>query len=290
MQAWMEQKLAAIGDDSTIKSVDSVSGGDINQAYLVQTAKQSYFVKTNQNVLSHFFKAEAEGLNRIQQTNTIDVPKVYHYDTDANNATVCLIMEWVEGRANANTGTLLGERLAELHLKDVGSKFGLDMPTFVGTLPQENQFYENWVSYYREKRLQQQLEIGIAKGRMPKHRRNRLEALMEKLDVHIPAHPKSSLLHGDLWGGNWLTGPNGNPYLIDPSIVYGDHAFEIAFTELFGGFPHDFYEAYQAHNPLPDYYQDAKPLYQLFYLLVHLNMFGEGYGGSVDRILKHYAG
>ena len=128
--------------------------------------------------------------------------------------------------------------------------------------------------------------IGTIKG----NRYHLLTKLLERLEEWIPHHPSASLLHGDLWGGNWMNGADGKPYLIDPSILYGDHAFELAFTELFGGFSPSFYRAYEDVFPLPAEYENQKPLYQLFYLLVHLNMFGESYGGSVDRILKRYVG
>ncbi|MGP4039508.1 fructosamine kinase family protein [Gracilibacillus sp. D59] len=284
----MHTKLRLIGDDSPIQLVEPIAGGDINQAYYVQTAKKNYFIKTNQSVPSEFFKIEADGLERIRATNTIAVPQVYHYDIANGNEEIALIMEWVDGSKKASTGRILGENLAALHLADAGSSYGLDQTTFVGELTQENVWYDNWVDYYREKRLRPQMELAIKKGRMNGKRRERTESLLAHLDQYIPKVPRVSLLHGDLWGGNWLAGENGEPYLIDPSVVYGDHLFEIAFTELFGGFPADFYQSYQAAYPLEDYYQDVKPIYQLFYLLVHLNIFGEGYGGSVDRIITRY--
>lgn len=117
-----------------------------------------------------------------------------------------------------------------------------------------------------------------------------MEKLLENLDKWVPDKVEPSYLHGDLWGGNWLSGPGGEPYVIDPSFLYGDRHFELAFTEVFGGYSSEFYQAYQDRFPLSPYYEDVKPLYQLYYLLVHLNMFGEAYGRSVDTILKRYTG
>ncbi|SFM17822.1 Fructosamine-3-kinase [Gracilibacillus orientalis] len=284
----MYKKLQLMGDYSPVQLVQPVAGGDINQAYYVQTAEKHYFIKTNQRVPADFFKIEADGLEQIRATNTIAVPEVYHYDIANGDEEIVLIMEWVEGNKNATTARVLGENVAALHLAEAGSSFGLDQTTFVGELTQDNVWYDNWVDYYREKRLRPQMELAIEKGRMNGKRRERMESLLANLDQYIPKTPRVSLLHGDLWGGNWLVGKDGEPYLIDPSIVYGDHLFELAFTELFGGFPADFYQSYQIAFPIEAYYEDVKPIYQLFYLMVHLNLFGEGYGGSVDRILAHY--
>src|SRR5699024_8328493 len=236
----------------------------------------------------HFFQVEANGLERIRATETIAVPKVYHFDLAKQDEEITLMMEWVEGSKNNNTGRLLGENLAHLHLAETNGLYGLNETTFVGEIAQHNDWYEDWVYYYSEKRLQPQLELGIQKGRIHGVRRAQMESLLAHLDQYIPRKPRVSLLHGDLWGGNWLVGDGGTPYLIDPSVLYGDHLFELAFTEVFGGFPPAFKDSYQSIYPLADYYEDVKPLYQLFYLLVHLNIFGEGYGGSVDRILARY--
>ncbi|SER89006.1 Fructosamine-3-kinase [Gracilibacillus ureilyticus] len=284
----MQDKLKQIGDTSNIIKIQSISGGDINNAYYVRTEAREYFIKTNKQVPATFFQAEAEGLEQIRKTKTIRVPDVYHYEIASSNEEICLMMEWIEPGKSKTSGQLLGEQLARLHLAEAGSQYGMHGTTFVGEITQENALYDNWLIYYREKRLRAQLEIGINRGTIPINRRKLLEQLLDKLDRFIPEHPGVSLLHGDLWGGNWLTGPQGKPYLIDPSVVYGDNAFEIAFTEVFGGFPDTFYESYQYYYPLPDYYEEIKPLYQLFYLLVHLNLFGEGYGPSVDRILSRY--
>ena len=283
----MQNRLKKIKDHSQIVEQRRVSGGDINDAYYVRTEENEYFVKANINVEPSFFEVEAYGLHTIRQTNTIHVPEVYYYDT-VPSQTLYLIMEWIDGEKSANTDEQLGMDLAAMHLTEAPSYYGLDRLSFVGTLPQENRWYPSWTEYYREKRLLPQLKIGLERGSMPANRRKNVEKLLDRIEDYIPEKPPVSLLHGDLWAGNWMVGPQGIPYLIDPSIVYGDPIFELAMTELFGGFSPVFYRAYQELLPLPDDYEDRKPLYQLFYLLVHLNLFGETYGPSVDRILKRY--
>ncbi|UOR11161.1 fructosamine kinase family protein [Halobacillus amylolyticus] len=289
MKPVIQRALEQLNDPGPIKVMQSVSGGDINEAFYVRTSHHEYFIKANTNVPSHFFTVEALGLERIDQTNTINVPKVYHYNEPDEGETGVLIMEWIEEDRQAHSAEKFGQNLAKMHLHPA-EQFGLDQPTFIGRLTQDNSWSESWLDYYRENRLQPQLQLAIESSTLPHKRRDKLERLISRLDRWIPHHPSPSLLHGDLWAGNYMIGQKGIPYLIDPSIVYGDHAFELAFTELFGGFPSTFYAAYQEMMPLPFEYEDMKPLYQLYYLLVHLNMFGESYGPPVDRILTRYTG
>lgn len=284
----MEEKLKQIGDHTNIQTMTSVSGGDINQAYYIETEKQTYFVKANQNADNNFFQVEANGLEKIRSTQTIAVPEVYYYDQTSNGQEMVLIMEWVQGEKTQLTDSQLGKNLAAMHLSAGPSEYGFEQSTYVGTLQQTNAWYSNWVDYFREHRLRLQLDLAIQLNRMNPKRQTQLEALITHLDKYLPSKPRISLLHGDLWGGNWVIGKAGTPYLIDPSVLYGDSLFDLALTELFGGFSDTFYSQYQDVFPLEDYYQEVKPIYQLFYLLVHLNMFGEVYGNHVDNILKRY--
>ncbi|MFD1413919.1 fructosamine kinase family protein [Oceanobacillus jeddahense] len=284
----IEEKLKQIGDNSSIQIMTPVSGGDINRAYYIKTEKQAYFMKANQNADSDFFQVEVNGLERIRSTQTIGVPEVFYFDQSSGNQEMVLLMEWIKGEKTAATEQQLGEQLAALHLADGSSQYGLDQTTYVGKLTQTNDWYNNWVDYFRKHRLQPQFDLVIQYNRMNQKRHLKLEKLIRDLDNYLPNQPRVSLLHGDLWGGNWITGQTGKPYLIDPSVLYGDHLFELAFTELFGGFSELFYSSYREVLPLANYYKEVKPIYQLFYLLVHLNMFGEAYGGSVDNILNRY--
>ncbi|SDK16703.1 fructosamine kinase family protein [Sediminibacillus albus] len=288
MEQVIKDRLEAIGDTSAIDRLRQTAGGDINQAFYVESKNRQYFIKGNQDIPSHFFKAEARGLDIIRDTQAIAVPEVLYYDEPSGAEKGLIIMEWINGKVTETTIERLGRNLAFMH-SNHNNRHGFEEDTFIGTLPQPNGFFDNWITYYRDQRLLPQFETAAAKGRMPVIRRKQMESLLNSIDSWFNGEVPASLLHGDLWGGNWLAGPDGEPYLIDPSVFYGDRAFELAFTELFGGFPNDFYHAYQEISPLPYYYQDIKPLYQLYYLLVHLNIFGEAYGSSVDRILNRYA-
>ncbi|MBU8906153.1 fructosamine kinase family protein [Desertibacillus haloalkaliphilus] len=281
--------LLRLEPNGKLQKLRPVAGGDINEAYYVRSKENEYFVKLNRDVDASFFDFEAEGLERIAKTNTISVPNVLMNTVDDQSRIHMLWLEWVDGTKRSSTEALLGEQLAAMHLCKVPG-YGYTRDGYIGKLRQDNQLVDNWLTYYRDFRLRGQLEIGRARQTITGRRETLLLLLLEQLEKWVPDHPQPSLLHGDLWGGNWLIGEEGRPYLIDPSVLFGDHEFEIAFTELFGGFSTTFYEAYTSVYPLADEYETRKPLYQLYYLLVHVNMFGESYGHSVDHILNRYVG
>lgn len=197
------------------------------------------------------------------------------------------MLEWIDGEESFRTEEELGRGVAGLH-RHRGTHFGLEMDNYLGMLPQKNGWSDDWPAFYRDRRLGVQLKLGQKKGAISPLRSQKLERLMARLDSFLPADVTPSLIHGDLWSGNWMAGPGGRPYLIDPAVQYAHSEMELAFTELFGGFSQRFYRAYTEMNPLDPGYEERKPLYQLYYLLVHLNIFGETYGPAVDRILDYY--
>lgn len=286
------QRLAKVAlengrDYSGIETIKKIQGGSINEAFYIRTVDAEFFMKFHANSPKGFFKSEAIGLRLIKETETISVPNYLSYSDQPGNA--FLLLEWIEGKKNERTEKILGYKLAELH-KCYGRMHGFETDTYIGFLPQPNDLNPNWLEYYRDKRLGSQLQIGIENGHITDKRRIQMEKLLERLDKWIPSFVEPSHLHGDFYSGNWIVGPGGEPFIVDPSFLYGDRHFEIAFTELFGGFPDRFYEAYKESYPLRKDYEDVKPIYQLYYLLAHLNMFGEAYGESVDKILNRYVG
>lgn len=287
MKTFISKILMSVGDNYPILQMKRVYGGSINESYYIKTKQDEYFLKFHQQAPKQFFALEKLGLALIGETKTISVPKVLSFSDQVGSS--YLLLEWVDGEKRVDTEKELGQQMARLH-QHTGKKHGFDRDTYIGLLPQPNQLYDHWLDYYREKRLLSQLNEGIKRNRMPRKRRTQLEKLILQLDRWIPQQVMPSYLHGDLWGGNWLVGPGGTPYVIDPSFLYGDRHFELAFTELFGGFSSVFYDAYQQILPIEDYYEEVKPLYQLYYLLVHLNIFGETYGLRVDHILDRYVG
>ncbi len=269
-------------------TIEPVSGGDINRAFHVTSGDGPYFMKVNDGKGREFFEKESLGLSLIRKANAISVPETVGFGT-TENGTGYLLMEWVHGDASTSTESRLGHRLAALHGTAM-PWYGLDADNYIGLLHQPNGIWKDWCDYYREQRIGHQVRLAEEMGRMPLKRKKKMERLLERLPEWIPRHPEGSLLHGDLWGGNWIPGPGGEPYLIDPAVLYGHREMDIAFSELFGGFGESFYRAYKESYPLDYGYSERKPLYQLFYLLVHLNLFGETYGSAVDRILNRYAG
>ncbi|QPA32313.1 fructosamine kinase family protein [Thermaerobacillus caldiproteolyticus] len=285
----LREALDEIGDRTAIIQCKSISGGDINSAYYVRSERHSYFAKINNHIPPRFFQSEAAGLELLRKTNVVQVPNVYYVMEAGDGTYGLLLLEWIEGEKTEQTAVLLGQAVAHLH-QCYSQHFGLEKDNYIGLLSQKNRLYEDWIDYFVDCRLLPQIQLAEQKGRMPTYRRDKIEKLLVLLEQWLPRTCRPSLLHGDLWGGNWIVGTNGIPYLIDPSVFYGHYEFEIAFTELFGGFPESFYRAYNEIQPLSPEYKERKELYQLFYLLVHLNLFGETYGYSVDRILERYVG
>ena len=188
----------------------------------------------------------------------------------------------------------LGRQLAKLH-SFRGEKFGFVEDNYLGDSPQSNLTStagkDNWAIFFAGNRLHFQAELAEKKGYATPEIRGLLEVLIEKIpDLLSGTEEKPSLLHGDLWCGNYLIDVDGRPWLIDPAVYYGHREADLAMTSLFGGFTKTFYSAYESAFPLVPGYPEREPLYQLYHLLNHLNLFGTGYYGQVLSILKRYAG
>lgn len=270
-----------------LRSTMPVHGGDINAAARVDTSQGRYFVKWNLRPRPGMFAAEARGLELLTRAQALRVPRVIALIEQP----AALVLEWIEpGAARSAAAEALGRGLAQQH-HSTGAAFGLDHDNYIGDNPQLNTPCETWLEFYRDRRLGAQRDLAQARGHLTPDRARRLDRIMDNLDRWIDrSGVVPSLLHGDLWGGNYLIDDHGQPVLIDPAVYYGDREAELAFTELFGGFDARFYAAYREAWPLDRGYADRRELYNLYHLLNHLNLFGESYGGSVDSILRRYAG
>lgn len=272
--------------ESKVESFQSVSGGDISSAYLIKTETEKYFLKVNSNPTAlDMFLSEEKALKTIANTNTIAAPKVIACSSFNNNS--FLIMEYIETKSpNSKDLELFGRQLAELH-KVTSEEFGFNSNNFIGSLRQSNKNHSNWNDFYAEERLIPQLELAKSKGLLNSNEVPNKELLKEKCHPFFK-NVTPSLLHGDLWSGNYLISTTGLPYLIDPALYYGHNEVDIAMSKLFGGFGQSFYDSYHNVISKDEFTEDRIQLYQLYYLLVHLNLFGSSYYSSVKQIISKY--
>ncbi len=289
----LNSALKEIYDENTeILRRIPVSGGDINRAYRLELSNgEALFMKENYAENLSFFTRECEGLEAIRKTAVISVPEVFAYGLDEKSA--FLLMECVEqGKGITDFYEDFGRRLYGMHRADcasfvIGGNYGFLNDNYIGAGHQENTPEDSWKEFFRNRRLLPQ--IRRAEAFFDAADRKKLDRLLEKLDDILEEPDKPALLHGDLWSGNYMCGPDGRAWLIDPAVYVGHPEADIAMTELFGGFPAAFYEGYFSGNRKPEAYEDRRDIYNLYHLLNHLNLFGGSYYGSVMRIVYHYA-
>ena len=263
----------------------AISGGDIFQAYRIETKSDVFFCKVQmKHVAFDMFKAESKGLDAIRRSGAILAPQVYSCEKWGEGAV--MIMEYLESkRPSESELAKFGEQLAHLH-QQTNSQFGWESDNFIGSLPQSNAKDANWTSFYVHERLRPQMQMAV-EGALLSHKEIPSVEKMKEVLSDLFSGLKPSLLHGDLWGGNYLISPEGIPYLIDPAVYYGHNEVDIAMSRLFGGFGSAFYRSYESNIPLDQLSDDRIRIYQLYYLLVHLNLFGRSYYTGVVSILKH---
>lgn len=285
-QALADAVAAACGIRIDAASLRPVGGGSINAAARVDSDAGPLFLKTNRADGYEMFAAEAEGLAELDAAGAVRVPRVRGLGVDGGRA--WLLLEYLElGPADAGCRRRLGAALAALH-RHTAERHGWHRDNTIGSTPQPNGRDDDWVRFLAEKRIG--LQLGLAE-------RNGYggdlgadgEALLARLaDFFTDYTPVPSLLHGDLWGGNFAAA-DGEPVIYDPAVYYGDRETDIAMTELFGGFGAEFHAAYDEAWALDAGYAVRRDLYQLYHVLNHLNLFGGGYlsraRGLLSRLL-----
>jgi len=261
---------------ASIRSVRALSGGDINEAYAVTLDdERACFVKTNRRAPPGMFAAEARGLAWLAEARALRIPSVIAVDDR------WLILELVRpGTPTPSFDEDLGRGLAAIHR--VGAPgFGLDHDNFIGRLPQSNRPAASWSDFYRDERLEPQVRLAADAGLMPPSLRRAFTRLFAVLPERVgPAEPPARL-HGDLWGGNVMCDDRGGPCLIDPAAYAGHREVDLAMMRLFGGFRDRTFAAYTESYPLAEGHAERVPLYQIYPLLVHVNLFGGSYVESV---------
>jgi protein-ribulosamine 3-kinase len=273
------------GKQGAADPLGAVGGGCINQAMRLRYDGETYFVKLNSAAHAHMFAAEARGLRELRDSHSLRVPEPLCWGADEQSAWLVL-----EDLALGGSGdpAVLGRGLARLH-RVTQTRFGWVQDNTIGSTPQINTPEPDWVVFWREHRLRYQLELAARHGHD-----GRLRARGERLLDEFPRlfadyRPNASLLHGDLWSGNYAYTCTGEPVIFDPAVYYGDREADLAMTELFGGFGREFYAAYREAYPLDEGYAVRKTLYNLYHVLNHLNLFGGGYlsqaQGMIDRLL-----
>lgn len=265
-----------------VRDVAPVSGGSINEAFRLQGADDSqYFLKLNTAPHFPMFVAEAAGLDALAATGTLRLPRPIALGTTDEQSFLVLEHLRLNPRGDARQ---LGERLTALH-RCSNERFGFAQDNFIGTTPQPNGWKEDWIDFWRERRLGFQLRLAAENGHGARLQRPGEELLNALPSFFTDYIPRPSLLHGDLWGGNHAYLADGTPAIFDPAVYFGDRECDIAMTELFGGFPADFYAAYRAAWPLDAGYAKRRDLYNLYHILNHANLFGGGYAKQAEQMM-----
>lgn len=286
MDAWDQigtQISTTNGHPFKIKDTRPISGGCINQTYCIGDGAQRYFVKLNSPGNLAMFEAEAAGLMEIHQSRTILVPLPVCFGH--NDHAAWLVLEYLDLNAgNRSKASDLGMQLAAMH-RTVSKQFGWIRDNTIGQTPQINTASSDWISFWKIHRLGYQLDLAKTNGFNGKLQKLGEQLLIDLDEFFSGVTPSPSLLHGDLWSGNYAYDGSGNPVLFDPAVYYGDREADIAMTELFGGFPADFYSAYRYDYPLDSGYNVRKVVYNLYHILNHLNLFGSNYCHQAEQMM-----
>lgn len=284
MWALINESISTVlGEEFQSRACRALSGGCINSAYLLEDGSRRFFVKTNRADALKMFEAETEGLREIYATQTIRVPRPICSGLAGNSA--FLVLEFIGFKAKEKrAASELGRSLAAMH-RVTQAHFGWHRNNTIGATPQINARGDRWPDFWRERRIGFQLGLAARNG-YHGALQSQGELLLTRLDDFFTGYePSPSLLHGDLWGGNFEVAITGEPVIFDPAVYVGDREADLAMTELFGGFPEAFYSAYREAFPLDPGYGVRKTLYNLYHVLNHLNLFGEGYLGQAERMI-----
>lgn len=271
-----------------IVSLRSVSGGSINQAARLEVSDTgSCFLKWNQTADPEMFRKEVHGLKLLAEAKSgLRIPEVILQGTTKEKTGFLLLEHIAEGSSHANSAKDFGERLAKLHGVH-NERFGLDEDNFIGRLPQSNSWHDSWAEFFIQERISPQLQMALDSGELGQNTAKAFDRLFKNLPDIFPRE-KPSLLHGDLWGGNYFYDQKGDAVIYDPAVYYGHREIELAFTHLFGGFSSAFYAAYENKHALEPGFEKRKDIYNLYPLLVHTNLFGGSYARQVEGIVRRF--
>jgi fructosamine-3-kinase len=269
-----------------ITETSELFGGSINKAFALTTGNGRYFIKYNSaSAFPGMFSTEISDLNLLAGTKTIDTPKVI--GTGETGEYAFLLLKYIEsGAPESNFWHEFGIRLSDLH-RNTAVHFGLGYDNYIGSLPQHNTPDPDFFSFFISQRIEPQVKDARNKGALSQSDMRYFDSFFKTLHNIIPVE-KPALIHGDLWSGNYMVSSEGLPYLIDPAAYYGHRESDIAMTQLFGGFQPEFYHAYNQAWPMEKDWQKRTDIFNLYPLLVHVNLFGGSYVAQVLRIIRQF--
>ena len=267
-------------------SAKTLGGGSINETCSITTNAGDFFLKYNfADRFPHMFASEARGLEILRKSGALAIPEVIGHAEAGKFAFLLLELIIPETKIPLFWDDFAAG-LAALH-RTTNTKFGLDHDNYMGSLTQSNNFHDDWPGFFTQERIEKQVKLGRDSGAIPPQTAYLFERLYKLLPGIVPAEPPA-LIHGDLWSGNFITGHAGKACLIDPAVHYGHRESDIAMSKLFGGFPAEFYAAYERAFPLEKGWEERVDVLNLYPLLIHVNLFGGGYLGQVNRIVQRF--
>lgn len=272
------------GSGSGVRSRRGVAGGCIaNGSRFELTDGSSWFVKRSSSLPAGMFRAEADGLAALGAGPGPRVPRV------AAVGDGFIVMEWIEsGRKQAGFHEAFGRELAQLHRRTDCDRYGFHADNYIGSTPQPNSWTDSWFEFFRVHRLGYQSRLAYDRGLIDDALLREIESVGARLESLLPRPEHPALLHGDLWGGNYMADSAGEPVLIDPASYYGHREADLAMTRLFGGFGEGFYRGYESAWPTEPGFDERVPLYNLYHVLNHANIFGGSYVSSARSIVRRY--
>jgi len=269
-----------------VTSAKPLSGGSINQACKISSETSDYFLKWNNSAPADFFEKEAAGLKHLKSAgSSLRIPDVISAASPVGETPGYLLMEFIN-ECGSGDSFRFGEELAKLH-RTKNDQFGLHHDNYIGRLPQSNRQHSEWAEFFSEERIRPQLKLATDSGEIALGVAHKWDIIASRLDELLPS-AQPSLIHGDLWGGNYLFDESGKAVLIDPAVYYGHPEMDLAFSKMFGGFSGEFYRGYESVTPLEPGFQKRIPIYNLYPLLVHVNLFGGHYSSQAVSFLKSY--
>lgn len=271
-------------------ALEPVGGGCIHRAFKLEGeatgGRRAFFAKVNEAGSAALFRAEAEGLRALRDAGAIRVPGVVALGEDEDEDQSWLALEWLElSPLDAVSGARLGVALAAQH-RLPQERFGWAQDNFIGASPQVNGWGDDWLAFWRARRLHPQLRLA-AHHRLPTRLIDRGERLLADCgELFRGRTTAKSLLHGDLWAGNAAALGDGTPAVFDPAVYVGDREADLAMTELFGGFPRDFRDAYRNAWPVDEGYSVRRDFYNSYHVLNHANLFTGNYVRQAEQAIE----